>query len=429
MRGAPVYSGGFDAGARPVPTLRAEPLWVSVLVVAITLAYTTNVVEYATALGQSGKTPLSQLFYLASYAAAGFLLVLSNGLTRIPLLTPLLVAVLAMVPLSLLWTIHFSETAERSIALLGTSLFGAYLGWRFTLGRLVFLLAITFSIAAVLSVVAIFLVPSIGIDSSGQWAGTWRGVHFHKNGLGSASALGCIIIGYAIADSRGRMRYLLIGGFLLSALLLVASRSTTSLLGGLGIGAVALWARHAQKLPHQVPTLTFIGILAFLVIAIEFLGRDALENALGLFGKSADLSSRVPLWNILWTEFIDRRFWLGYGYSAFWIPDSPRVLTIERELYFTPFYSHNGVLETWLNGGLVLVVLVISLFVSLVARSAILMVRWRTVAVSSFPLIFCGFFFLMNFTESTILAMNSTMWMLFVTFSVFLAKWLRMELG
>ena len=68
--------------------LRPEPLWVSAVVVCITLAYSTNVMEYVTGLGQSGKTPLSQVFFLASYAMAGLLLARSNGLTRIPFLTP-----------------------------------------------------------------------------------------------------------------------------------------------------------------------------------------------------------------------------------------------------------------------------------------------------------------------------------------------------
>ena len=70
---------------------------------------------------------------------------------------------------SILWSVNPGETMERSVALLGTSLFGAYLGWRFTLGRIIFLLAIAMSIAVCLSMAMIVLVPSIGIERGARW--------------------------------------------------------------------------------------------------------------------------------------------------------------------------------------------------------------------------------------------------------------------
>lgn len=413
------------APSRPLALPRAEPLWVSAAVVVTAAAYATNIIEYIINFGGSSNTPASQVFFLASYFVFGTLLIRRSETPRVLLRAPLLVAALLMAPLSLLWTVNSGETLERTFALLGSSSFGIYLGLRFSLGRILFLLATALMIAAVLGLLAILLVPSVGIDQSGVWAGTWTGINSHKNGLGSTSALGCLVIGYAIADNRGRTRLVLVGGLLIAALLLVGSRSTTSLLAGVGLGVMAIWVRYLQKLPSQIPVLTFIIVLSGLVVGIELFGKDTLENALGVFGKSSNLSSRVPLWQFLWTNFIEERFWLGYGYEAFWTPGSARLLAIERELYFTPFYSHNGILETWLNGGLILVTLVIALFLTVVVKSAALISRWRDLAISSFPLIYCGYFVLMNFTESTILSRNSLNWALFVAIAVFLTKWLR----
>lgn len=405
---------------------RTEPLWVSAAVVAIVLIFSTSIADVILSSAE-GRSPVVQLLYFAIYGLSALLLALSRGLSRVITLTPILALTILMAPLSLLWSVEPAETLQRSIALIGTCLFGIYLGWRFTLGRMIFLLAIALSLAAVLAFLTIMLVPSIGIDQAGQWAGTWKGLNFHKNGLGSISALGCIVIGYAIADSRGWTRLTFVGCFFIAALLLVGSRSTTSVLAALAIGAMALWARHLQKLPKQVPVLTFIAALLVIVV-VAFVGSDLLESGLALFGKRADLSSRVPLWSLVWNAFITERFWLGYGYEAFWMPGSARVLMVERELYFIPFYSHNGVLETWLNGGLVLVVLAGVVLTGFIARAAILMVRWRSLAISSFPLIFAAFFLLMNFTESFILARNALFWALVVALCVFLAKSLRFRM-
>ena len=100
---------------------------------------------------------------------------------------------------------------------------------------------------------------------------------------------------------------------------------------------------------------------------------------------------------------------------------------IEARLYFTPFYSHNGLLETWLNGGLVLVGLFFLQLCGVLIRAAIIFVRWREVTISSFPFFFSTYFILVNFSESSILGRNSLTWILFVMNVIFLTKWVRMR--
>jgi exopolysaccharide production protein ExoQ len=427
-----VASAPLGAGAGPeVPGVRlvAERGWESALVVVVTIVFATNVIETLFSLGEGGfrYPPHVRLAFLITYAIFGALLVLAREPAwRLLLAAPLLVLVLAMPWISVLWSVDPRETLERGVALVGSSIFGAYLGWRFTLGRLVFLLAVGMSIALCLSLAFILLLPSVGIAQGGQWAGSWQGVHFHKNGLGWAASLTCILTGYAIADNRGRARLGFAGAFLVAALLLVGSNSTSALLSLAVMGGLALWARYLQLLPKQIPVLSLIVAFAALTIGIQVIGMDLIESVLAFFGKSSDLSSRVPLWSIVWS-FIEQRFWLGYGYEAFWKPDSPAVRLVASKLYFVPFYSHNGLLETWLNGGLVLVVLVLVLILSVLTKSMMLFVRWRTLAVSSFPLVFCGYFLMTNFAESVILARNNLVWAIFVAVAVFVGKWVRVR--
>lgn len=420
---------GPSSGATFVQPLSA-PLWESAFAVVATIMFATKVIEIFLSFGAAaGSTypPQVRLAFLLIYVVAGLILLSwRHALPTLVTRTPLLFLVLIVPPLSILWSIDPGESVERATATIGTSLFGAYLGWRFTLGRILFLLAVAMSAAVGLSLVTIFALPSIGIAQSGQWAGTWTGIHFHKNDLGGTASLACIVIGYAVADSRGFWRAVFCAAFLVAFVLLVGSQSTSSLLATLMVGVLALWARLLQRMPRDVPVLSTIIVFGVVIAAVQLVGTDLVENALATLGKRSDLSSRVPLWGIVWT-FIEKHFWLGYGFEAFWKADSPEMQAIQAQLQFLPFYSHNGLLETWLNGGLVLVVIVLGLLTLTLVKSAVLFVRWRSISISTFSLIYCVYFLMMNFAESSVLARNSMLWALLVTIVVFTSKWVRLR--
>ena len=70
------------------------------------------------------------------------------------------------------------------------------------------------------------------------------------------AALSCLLIGYAITDSRGRWRLAFCLALLVALVLLIGSRSTSSLLVTAVIGALAFWARRLQRSPKELPVLT-----------------------------------------------------------------------------------------------------------------------------------------------------------------------------
>jgi exopolysaccharide production protein ExoQ len=419
---APVSIGHTGIPALPGGHPMAVRTWESALVVIATVMFGTDLADILLA-PSGGHPPELHALYFLFYTAFGLLLVTSRDAVLILVTTsPVLVVVLAFPAVSILWSVNPGETLERSVTLLGTSLFGAYLGWRYTLGRIIFLLAAALSIAVCLSMAMIVLVPSIGIEHQGKLAGTWIGVSLHKNALGAVAGLACLAIGYAITDSRGRRRLVFCLTFLVALILLIGSRSISSLLVTAVVGGLALWARYLQRSPNEIPVLSLILVIAMVITGVAVIGADLLERALALFGKNSTLSSRLPLWSLVWS-YIEQRFWLGFGYEAFWQPGAVRE--IEAELYFTPFYAHNGLLETWLNGGLVLVALMLLLLGTILVRSLVLYVRWRDLAISSFPLFYCVYFLMMNFAESYVLARNDLLWALLVAVAVFVAKWVR----
>ena len=377
----------------------AVPTWELALVVFAAVLFSTDIAEVLLA-PTGGRPPELRILYLLVYTAFGLLLVSSrNAVRSLVTTTPLLVLVLVFPSVSIVWSVDPGETLERSVALFGTSLFGAYLGCRYTLGRLIFLLAIALSIAVCLSMALVVLVPSIGIEGHGKLAGSWTGANLHKNALGATAGLACLVIGHAITDNRGWRRLAFCLALLCALVLLIGSRSTSSLLVTVIVGALSLWARYLQRAPNEVPVLSLILVISIVTTGVAIIGTDLIERALAFFGKNSTLSNRLPLWSLLWF-YVEKRFWLGFGYEAFWQPDASAVREIEAELYFTPFYAHNGLLETWLNGGLVLVALMLLLLCSTMIRSIVLYVRWRDLAISSFPQFYCIYFLMMNFPES-----------------------------
>jgi exopolysaccharide production protein ExoQ len=421
---APVLIGHPAFPALPGGHPMAVPTWQTALVVMAAVLFGTDIAEVLLA-PTGGRPPALRLLYLLVYAAFGLLLVSYRDAVRTLLTTaPVLALVLAFPLVSILWSAQPGETLERSVALLGTSLFGAYLGWRYTLGRMIFLLAVALSIGVGLSLLMIVLVPSIGVEDSGKLAGTWIGVNLHKNALGAMAGLACLAIGYAITDSYGARRLVFCLALLGAVAVLLGSRSTSSIVATAVVVALSFWGRYLQRSPNEIPILTLILVIALAITGIAVIGSDLIESTLAFLGKNPTLSNRLPLWSLVW-HYIEQRFWLGFGYEAFWGADAEAMREIEAELYFDPFYAHNGLLETWLNGGLVLVALVLFLLCITMLRSIVLYVRWRGLAISSFPLFFCVYFVIMNFAESYVLARNDLNWAVLVAVAVFVAKWVR----
>jgi exopolysaccharide production protein ExoQ len=397
------------------------PTWESALVVIAAVIFGTDLANVL--LGATAHASIKvRLLYFLIYTTFGALFVISRNAVQTVITTaPVLVLVLAFPFISILWSVNPSETLERSVALLGTSLFGAYLGWRYTLGRIIFLLAIALSIAVCLSMAMIVVMPSVGFARSGDLVG----LNLHKSALGALAGLACLVTGHAVTDSHSRQRLAFCLALLVALALLIGSRSITSLLVTAVVGALSFWARYLQRSPNEIPVLTLILVIALVITGVAVISTDLIERALALLGKSTTLSSRLPLWSLLW-PYIEQRFWLGFGYEAFWHRDALAVREIEAELYFTPFYSHNGLLETWLNGGVVLVALVLLLLWITVVRSMVLYVRWGDLAISSFPLLYCVYFLMMNFAEGSVLAHNDLIWAVLVAVAVFVAKWVRL---
>jgi O-antigen ligase len=125
----------------------------------------------------------------------------------------------------------------------------------------------------------------------------------------------------------------------------------------------------------------FVGILVVAVLGLRFVGKRfigtyvvigalallAAEWAFGIYtdaiqllGKDTTLSDRTLLWSELLKVKINPLF--GTGFESFWLGERFRKFAESR--WWQPNQAHNGYLETYLNLGLVGLILLIVLLIA-----------------------------------------------------------------
>ncbi len=334
--------------------------------------------------------------------------------------TALMVAFLLLPLLSALWSINPAETTQRAITLIGSSLFGYYVASQVQGRSALRLLGITATIAAALSLILIFFVPSMGRMSEGEYVNVWSGAWVHKNGMGQMCGLGVLICLVILMREGLRGNGLIAGGLVLNAILLAGSRSLTSQL--VIVVSVVLLLTVGRFVRFIVANAALIGILlAPPLIYIAF--TVSIDDVMGLltsFGKDATLSSRLPLWQIL-VSFIGERFWLGYGYDAFFTDANFIVQIIEQRLNFKPFYSHNGYIEIWLALGAVGFFTMAAMFVRFAWLAVRLLYRDDKAPLFQLCFVYVPIFLMQNTAEVTILQRNNMSWSLFVMLYVYVS--------
>jgi exopolysaccharide production protein ExoQ len=419
----------------PMRTTTAVPAWEAAFVVGSCFVFGTSILQIiaggaeAGSSGEIANTPAwVQLSYLAIYGVALALMTLRVGATQVALGAAPLLVFLALYPfISIGWSASSAETLRRGVALFGTMIFGFYLGSRFTITTLVGMLSLTFALIGLTSLATVILLPGIGTHQTAEWLGAWKGLFSHKNGLGGGAALGAIVVLYGVFLSRGILRLVLIASLLVLMLLLARAMSTTGVVTFAVLLLLLVWCRVAQVAPWIGAVAATTGLLLVVLALLPYMSGGGLGELWAQLGKSGDISGRTPLWALAW-DSVARSPWFGYGYEAFWIAGTSEMKRIQQLLHFTPFYSHNGILETLLNGGIILLCLVALAFLSLSVRGGIMLFAERSIFAASFPLVFAVYFALSNITESKILTRNDLVWIIFCALSVVVGKRVRIRL-
>ena len=323
----------------------------------------------------------------------------------------LILALMLLPLLSTFWSEFPATTLRRGFALLQTSLFGVYLGTRYSTKELMVILRNTLGFILLLSAAFILFLPSYGIHQDIH-AGAFRGIFIHKNTFGSRMALSSIVFFLVSLDKTIKSRRLNLIFFGLAVALTFLSRSSTAFAGLiLTLGIVPFLYVPKWDKSKLLPGV--LGIISILFFSILF-AVENFDSLLTIFGEDSTLTGRTGFWPIL-IEAIQQRFWVGYGYHGYWSGglDSPSAILEQTANVFGASHAHNGFLDIFLSVGFIGFA---CFFVTLWSAFLNFLMRLRQTQSPSyfFPLLFFIFFLSANFVVTSIYTFNNLMWSLYI---------------
>jgi len=319
----------------------------------------------------------------------------------------LLLMIVGLAIVSATWSLYPEVTERRGIALFGTTAFGLYLGWRFSMREFLHVLAWGLSLCIPLSFGFAILLPDIGVMPGSFFEGAWRGAFIHKNEL-AYNMLWAVAVFVILAIQDRRLRLPVVVGIGLAATLIIQARSAGALVVLAALAPLLAFFVFPRRVQVQTAVLLGLGITTAILVAM--LALHDWRELFQLVGRDMTLTGRVGVWDVIWAMIQDR-FWLGYGYGAFWIGTTAEG--VMEHLGWNPGHSHDGWLELWLNLGLIGVCLVGISFLAAFVISARHYVEEQD-AESAAALIFLAMIFLTNLVESRLLQQNSLHWVIYV---------------
>jgi exopolysaccharide production protein ExoQ len=274
-----------------------------------------------------------------------------------------------------------------------------------------------------LSVVYIRYFPDIGrYYDRFTGKGAYGGVTTNKNLLGITLAICSVALVQQIFDLRQihpslRDRKLCVGVALICIMTIwlfhMADSSTSIACSLLGIGVLC-----SSKIPYLKARLRKLWVYTF-VLAALLIGSHLAFNTgallVGLLGRDLTFTGRTDIWQIVLREKLNPL--LGSGFYSFWLGD--RIDKLSTGYSFRLNEAHNGYLETYLNSGLVGVVLLLILIAASGARLSKLADRSESIGAFRLAIFFMTLIY--NITESLFNRLTP-IWFAFLFAVIFLPR-------
>ncbi|MDH3680435.1 MAG: O-antigen ligase family protein [Acidimicrobiia bacterium] len=324
---------------------------------------------------------------IAFARVAGYL----NLLIRTFELEPGVYIFAAMTAASLFWSADPGETMNGAIVFIAVTLYASYLVIRFSLDQIIRLLAVMFTLSAVINLAFIVAFPQYGIDVDGQLTGVFG----QKNALGYIAALAVptlIIAGRAWSGGR----LIFYPSILIHVGLLIGSESKTMLVAT-AVPTISIFFYQAFRARRTLPGAVLLGLVGSSVFTLAF----ATAN-IGLLAqwldKDVTLTGRIPLWESLLSVAWERPL-LGHGYRATFGGFFSPIHEVWIQNQWNPSHAHNALLQISLEIGLIGAAVYLFVYLRAVTR-AIRIAAVVPGAVGLWPLVFLTTTLLVSITES-----------------------------
>jgi exopolysaccharide production protein ExoQ len=323
----------------------------------------------------------------------------------------LLICSVALVSTS--WSVDPWTSLRRSFVLFGTTLFGVYLGGRYSAKEFQKVLLQSLLIMLGASFIMLIVMPDVVLDPT--HAGTFRGLTEHKNYFGEYVAV-LLLLGVCY-DFKRRWRFARPAIILLAAAMQFWAHSATSLLAvsATMLMLPVLYLCRLRK--RQALALVFAAMI--MLSCVFFLVSKVSSTILEILDKDSTLTGRSDVWDLVWQAIL-RRPLLGYGYDAFWQGRDGESYRIVSVVGWNVAHSHNGYLEALLGFG-VLGSLVIAFAILRVCRDAFVYVRLQRTVAGLWPSAFLLFYLVHATAEAGLIKRDGFSYLLVVVLATSLS--------
>jgi len=345
-----------------------EYAYVVVLLFALTQGPVLSMWFASSLVAPEGAVPAQLLTFIAIQIPALILL----GYRRVPrssLIGPvgLLGLFCGWMWLSTVWATLGQHTIVEATTLCVTFLTGVYLARSFSLLEQLILVVVAMQPGLLWSRYAITNGWSNSVDQNGNWVG----IYFNRNSLAPVAMVSCLSASallWIVVMRRGKkwpvmLIIIFVDVILFGAVMLLHSRSNTSVGGAVVFGAVwAFWTvvrsllrrrRIVNKSLRQLVYPLFIAgstVLTWATVRLQ-------SVVLSFFGETIDFNGRSEIWHYSWTGFLERPL-NGWGWMSAW----RTPLFLRRDLWWSfvnTGWSHSGYMDVLLGGGIIAAVLLV----------------------------------------------------------------------
>jgi exopolysaccharide production protein ExoQ len=271
-------------------------------------------------------------------------------------------ALLLWCALSVTWSALPSFSAINAVRMALNLALVFYLFEKYSANDLQKLFMLVGAVAAAGSLLMVFFFPQYGLQTRGTYAlGAWEGIFGQKN-LCGLNMLLLLLPALFVRSRRSDALALRLGYSLVMLLIITMTRSTGAwIVGGLCLSAVGL-LKLTVRMPRKDAAAICIPLFGLTVLAIGgvLLNFSAMMYALG---KDPTMTGRTVLWSGLLTIGMKHAVH-GFGYTAFWQgPTTGPTRTLAIQMGWLGLaQAENGILELWLELGLVGLMLYAALF-------------------------------------------------------------------
>lgn len=320
-------------------------------------------------------------------------------------------ALVGLCVVSTLWSIDPFGTLARSALLVAVTLYAVAVATRLSPVEIIAALAIAGIVLFAAELLAIGLAPRLALHHDAHYP-AMRGLFTHKNVAGRTFAVG-LAAGLHLLVSGPWKR---LGA--LSAACAAAGAALSLSVTALVLCAAILATYGFLAIARRNISLGALIAFGAGMIALGILVLDQTGAALGALGRDPTLTTRTLIWDRLVATVAENRFWLGYGYEAFW--SSPLgALGHWNPRHFVPGHAHNGLLQTWTGIGMAGLVLAVPMLLRLYA-GALHAAVFGARPEARFCAAFLVYFLIQNISETSLLDNDGLIWPAFVMVMVML---------